>query len=184
MSSSATGGLFAAGLQSMLDGQQRFVRGGLQCFLRVQNFPSTGDFQEVGTVITFTGVGPNGGFTDLFIDPPPEVLDISMHNIGMSGGRIQFGAKKFWISQTFVDNMMQTYPAILDPYNVFRTWDGGVNNTGPQTASVIGLIYGDRLYSIETIHQKPVGGKTVAWEIIANLFEEELAISAGETRIP
>lgn len=180
-----SGGMFGLGIQLMRDGQQRFTRSGFQTFLRVQNFPSSGDFQEVGGVLAISGVGPtNSGYTDIFIDPPPDVVDLSIHNIGMSGGKLMEGAKEFRISHTFVERMMAQYPAILDAYNVFRDWDGGINQTGQQTASTIGIIYADRLYSIESIIPKVTGGRTVLWIIRGNFNELELASPAAEVREP
>ena len=185
MSTPGLGGLFGEGLQMMLDGQQRYVRGGFQCFLRVQNFPPTGAFQELGLQIAATGSMPNGsGFTDILIDPPPEILDVSMHNIGQSGGKLQFGAKIFKISHTFVEVILMTYPAILDSYDVFRDWDGGLNQTGQQTASTIGFIYGDRMYSVEDIKQSVAGGRILEWVVTGNVHELQLASAAGEVRVP
>jgi len=180
-----TGGLFGEGLQLMVDGQQRFIRGGLQCFLRVQNFAPTGDFQELGLTIVASGSGEEGlGFTDIYIDPPPDVIDVSYHDIGISNGKLMFGAKKFQISATFIENILEMYPAILDSYDVLRDWDGGINQTGAQTASIIGLVYGDRMYSIESIFQNITGGKTIQWIVTANVHELQLATASKEVRTP
>src|SRR5580704_7092157 len=102
------GGLFAQGLVMLIDGQTRYVREGQQTFLRLQNFASEGDFQEVGVPYTPTGAPQSTtGFTDIYIEPPPETTDIPDRDIGLSGGRYMFGARKFFISTTFVQNMRQ-----------------------------------------------------------------------------
>src|SRR4051812_16362542 len=107
---------FGYGVRMLLDGQQSFIRSGLTCFLRVQNFAPEGDWQEVGVPFVPTGAeAAKTGFTDLLISPPPEVRDVSTHNIGMSGGKLMFGARYFIISHTFVETVMQQYPEITDP---------------------------------------------------------------------
>src|SRR5271165_1257011 len=138
--------LFGAGVQMLLDGQQNYVRAGLQCFLRLQNFPPQGDWQEVGVPFTPSGAAAGEtGFTDLEILPPPEVLDVSTHDIGLSGGRLQFGARTFYISDTFVENIREKYPEIIYASNVWRNWDAQLvgGNWVNATASVIGIIYDD-----------------------------------------
>jgi hypothetical protein len=175
------GGLYLQGLQDMMDSQQRFMRAGLEVFLRAQNFAPEGNFEEVGVGYTPANVGADqSGFTDILIDPPPEVKAVGSDNKGLDAARMQFGTKLFRISQTFVQNMMQMYPTILDPYNVFRQWDGGTNQTGPQTTSVVGIVYADRLYSIEKIDRDSAGGRTLLWRITATYHENELPTSAGE----
>jgi hypothetical protein len=181
------GGLFLEGVQLLMDGQNRFLRSGLQCSLRVQNFASKGNFQEVGVPYTPdpSVVGADQtGFTDILIDPPPEVKDVKSDNKGLDAVRMQFGSKEFRISHTFVENMQQTYPRILDPYDVFRQWDGGVDNAAPQTASVIGIVYEDRLYSIESINRKSAGARTLTWLIQGTFHENDLPAVAAETIIP
>ena len=171
------GMLFASGLEMLLDGQLRFTRGGLQCFLRAQNFANQGDFQEVGVPFAPTGTdAAQTGYTDILIDPPPAVTAISTHDIGLSGGKLMFGARKFLISDTFVSNMMQQYPGIVDPYDVFRNWDG-------QTP-VIGIIYDNRMFSIEDIMPRELAGQRISWTIKANYIETFIPDPAGEQSQP
>lgn len=184
------GSLFAAGMQMLLDGQQSFIRSSLQCFLRIQNFPSVdgGAAQELG--IPF--VPPAGpataetGFTDLEIIPPPEVKDVSMHNIGMSGGKLMFGARYFIVSNSFVYNTMQKYQEILDPYDVWRNWDGQLidDEVKNQTASVVGIIYDNRLFSIEDIKHKELAGETISWTLTCNATEQQLSNESEEVEQP
>ena len=167
----------------MLDGQQRFIRSGLEVFLRVQNFPPTGNFQEVGVVYAPTGQAAlQTGFTDILIDPPPEVKPVSTHNIGLSNGRLQFGATEFRISGTFVQSIRDVYPAVLTSYDVFRNWDGStfLQTLGTQTASVIGLVYGNWLYSVENIGRRVVGDRTVLWILECNAHELYLTQASSE----
>lgn len=175
-------GFFSEGLQGLIDGQQRYLRPGLEAFLRVQNFPPTGDFQEVG--VPFVPTGPaalKAGFSDILIDPPPEVKSISAHNIGLSNGRLVFGATEFRISGTFVQNIREQYPTVLTAYDVFRNWDGGINQTpDTQTAAVIGIVYSNWMYSIETIGRKVVGDRTVLWVVQGNAHELYLTDASSE----
>ena len=160
---------FGEGLRMLLDGQQRYVRGGLQMWLRLQNFPDSGTFIEVGVPFTPTGTGDSAattGFTDILIDPPPEVKDISMHNIGILAGRLNFGDKTVIISHTFVLNMLQQYPDVTDPFDVFRDWDG-------QTP-VVGIIYQNRMYSIDQIFNNQLGGETISWRLIIRGREKQI----------
>jgi hypothetical protein len=184
------GSLFAAGMQMLLDGQQSFIRSGLQCFLRIQNFAVNdgGDSQELG--IPFVPpAGPETaetGFTDLEIIPPPEVRDVSMHNIGMSGGKLMFGARYFIVSNSFVYHIQEDYPEILDPYDVWRNWDGQLidEEIQNQTASVIGLVYDNRLFSIEDIKHKEIAGETISWTLTCNASERQLDTTAASTEQP
>lgn len=158
------GGLFSAGLEMLLDGQLRYTREGTQCFLRLQNFAPQGDFQEVGVPFTPTGTAlAQSGFTDLFIDPPPAVTQISEHDIGLSAGKLMFGAHRFLVSDTFIENQREQYPNILDQFDVWRNWDG-------QTP-VIGIIYNNRLFSIEDINRRTFAGRTISWLLTANATE-------------
>ena len=171
--------LFSAGLEMLFDGQQRFVRSGLEVFIRCQNFQSEGDFQEVGVPWSPTGTASaNGavGFTDILIDPPPDVKTVSTHDIGLSGGRLMFGAKKFLISHTFVYNMRLQYPAIKDDYDVFRNWDGDT--------PVIGIVNDNRLFSIEEIVPDSIAGRRISWTITANFNEDALVAPAKQVGQP
>lgn len=175
-------GLFAEGFQSLIDGQQRYLRSGLEVFLRVQNFAPSGDFQEVGVPYAPSGQASlQAGFTDMLIDPPPEVVPISAHNIGLSNGRLMQGATKFKISGSFILNIREKYPTVLTSYDVYRNWDGSINQTpNTQTASVIGLIYGNWLYSIESIGRKVIGDRSILWELTCNAQELYLKTNTEE----
>lgn len=164
---------FAQGLEMILDAHLNYTRGALSVYLRVLNFPATGDFIEVGLSYRPTGVDEgNSGFTDILILPPPGTKPMSYFDIGISGGRLQFGARKFYVSDTFVDLVLQTYPKIIGRYNVWRNWDG--DNGIPGSASVVGIIYNNQLYSIVDIGRTEIAGKTINWILTCNSSEEYL----------
>ena len=168
---------FSQGVQILLDGQQQYIRGGLDCYIRVGNFVPSGDFIEVGVPYAPTGAAAlESGFVDILILPPPTTKPVSMRNIALSGGKLMFGARRFTISDTFVEQMLETYPNIQGRYNVFRNWD--------KTASVIGIIYNNQMYSIEDIGRREVAGRTVAWLITCNTHEEYLTDGAEQVDQP
>lgn len=172
-------GLFAAGLSMVLDGQMRYIREGEQCFLRLQNFPNEGDFQEVGVPYAPTGTGSAAnqtGFTDIYIDPPPETTDEPDRDIGLAGAKLMFGSRKFFISHTFVLNMRQLYPGITDDSDVFRNWDG---NT-----PVIGIVYSNQLFSIEDILSREFGGQVISWTVECVGMEPPLVPAAQPQLLP
>jgi hypothetical protein len=102
--------------------------------------------------------GGLSGVFDVLIDPPPDVRDVSLHNIGIMGGRLQFGARTFLISNLFVLNQMEERK-FTDPYQVWRD------------PSVMGLFYNNRLFSIESITHEEVGSETTLWQLICNAPE-------------
>lgn len=168
---------FAQGVQMLYDGQLQYVRGGLECWLRVSNFAPSGDWIEVGVSFSPTGVAAaQTGFVDILIDPPPATVPVGMHNIGMSGGKLMFGARKFFISNTWVDKIAGLYPNIRGRFNVFRDWDG--------TASTLGIIYNNQLYSIEDIGRREIAGQTINWILTCNAEEEYLEPAASESVAP
>lgn len=177
---------FAQGIQMVLDGQQQFLRGGFDCYLRVNNFSPSGDFIEVGVPYTPSGdLALETGFVDIIILPPPATKPMSNHDIGVSGGKLMFGARIFWVSNTFVQQLLDTYPKIKGGYNVFRNWDSPDGT--PQTdgsAYVMGLIYNNQLYSIEDIGRVNVAGVTVNWKLTCNAQEGYLQPGSEEIQQP
>lgn len=154
---------FGAGTQFIFDNFQRFVRSGLKVWLRVKNFPETGDYLEVGVPFAATGTTAVG-FTDYLISPPPNVQDVSMHNIGLLAGRLNFGSRIFTVSHSFVKAQMALMgPSVTDPYAVWRERDGN--------GSVIGLIYNGRLFDIVDPRHREIAGKTISWKLICNALE-------------
>jgi hypothetical protein len=178
-SNSNSGGLFAQGLVMVMDGQARYVREGEECFLRLQNFENQGDFQEVGVPYAPTGTAGAAnqtGFTDILIEPPPIVTDIPDRDIGLSGGKLMFGARTFLISDTFVQNIMQQYPNIPDNSQVWRSWDG--------LTPVIGIVYSNQMFSIEDVLTRELGGRIISWKLNCNAAEQPLVAASQPTLIP
>jgi hypothetical protein len=136
-----------------------YVRNGLPVYLRLRNFP---DLQNNLAVQMGFAISPSGGqlgTTDILIGPPlgppPAVQSLSMHSIGMSEGKLRFGAKEFLISSTFSDNMVRL--------------QGYANETDVWSApNVVGLVTNGALYSIEDIRFEQLAGKTVTWKLLTN----------------
>lgn len=177
---------FAQGIQMLYDGQLNYVRGGLDCYLRVNNFSASGDFIEVGVPYSPTGQASiTTGYVDILILPPPATQALGMHDIGLSGGKLMFGARRFFISNTFVQSMLDTYPNIKGSFNVFRNWDSP-DGTGQTegTAYVQGLIYNNQIYSIEDIGRREIAGKTINWVLQCNTHEEYLEPGSAQVDQP
>ncbi len=148
---------FAEGLRFMVDGQQRFTRAGLEVYLRLQNFPSTGASQELGVPNIAT---QQTGYTDILIDPPPQVTDVSIHNIGMSGGKLRFGARTFQVSHTFVQRIREQNPNVPDDIAVWFNFDGAT--------PVLGIMYENRMHDIVSYTHREVAGETISWRLTCN----------------
>lgn len=155
-----SGGASAWGLRSLADTFLRYFQPGLPCFLRRQQVPAgdgTGQsYDALGFMPAVTGA--LSGVEDIPIDPPPDVREVSLHNIGIMGGKLQFGARRFLISDTFVRKQMELQD-LSDPYQVFRG------------ATVMGIYYNQRLFSIESIVHEDVGGEATLWELTCNSME-------------
>lgn len=166
---------FAQGVQFMLDSQQQFVRAGLPVFLRVSNYTEdeAGDTIQVGVYFAPTGTADTG-FNDILIQPQPWVQDVSLQNIGLNAARLQFGARIFKISNTFVKQQLQLSNMIAanitDPYAVFRGRDG---------KRCLGLYYNSRLFSIESITHQEVAGVTTLWKLVCNAHEIPTTVDGG-----
>jgi len=168
---------FAEGLRILVDNQQRFLRAGLEVFLRLQNFQSQGDFQEEGVPYVPTGTAAiNTGYTDILIDPPPQVTDVSMHNIGMSGGKLLIGARAFVVSHTFVLNMREQYPDIPDDIAVWFDWD--------KQTPVVGIVYENRMHEIVFYTHREVAGETVSWKLTCNRVDVAQDSGAEQSVVP
>jgi hypothetical protein len=154
---------FGAGVRFLQDAHMRFFQGGLQVYLRVKNFDdSQADFVRLG--FQYSPTGQPSGFTDVLITPPPQVVDVSLHNISVSQGRLLFGARHFYISHTFVRQRMATQ-GYTDPYKVFRD------------PLVVGLYYNQRLFSIESLTHQEMSGETVYWDAVCNGQEPAVTVS-------
>lgn len=151
------GGASAWGIRSLADTFLQYFQPGLPVYLRRQQVLNTSnDYSALGFQPTVSG--GLSGFYDTLIQPPADVREVSMHNIGILGGRLNFGARVFVISNKFVIEQMNLL-SYTDPYQVWRD------------EPVIGLYYNQRLFSIESITHEDVGSHTTLWKIIANSNE-------------
>jgi hypothetical protein len=157
------GGASAWGIRSLADTFLRYFQPGMPCYLRMQQVDAAGTpYGQIGFMPAVTGA--MSGFQDILVDPPAEVTEVSLHNIGIMGARLQFGARRFLISNLFVINQMEEQE-LKDPYQVWR---------GPL---VMGLFYNQRLFSIESITHEDIGSETTLWNLVCNSHEA----SAPET---
>lgn len=152
-----TGPKFAFAMQRLIGAQQRYMRSGLPTYLRLKNFPDTQGQQWSQLGFAVTPVSGGHGTVDILIDPPPATSMISVHNIGMSNGKLRFGARLFTISQEFVLKQMAAR-GITDPRLVWID-------------SVVGLITENLLFSIEDIKHRDLSSVPVLWMLTANANE-------------
>lgn len=168
---------FGSGIQWLMDQHQRFVRSGLLVYLRVKNFQESTPETPVVTLevgVPVPDTAGDGGYTDITIQPPPNVTDISMHNLGMAaqaGVRLNFGSKIFTISDSFVQSQMAMIEqefgvTIEDPIDIFRTRGG--------TGNALGLVYQGRMHEILYPRSRQVSGQTISWQITGNAIEQLL----------
>ena len=102
--------------------------------------------------------GCNKGFTDILIDPPPNIEMVSMHNIGQSGGKLRFGARIVTVSQGFVAQQAAAQ-GLTDQNLVWR---------GPQ---VVGLVSESLMFSIVDINHSELSATSVYWYLTCNVSE-------------
>lgn len=155
----AFGGPFIGyGIQRVLDAQLNFVRNTLPVYLRMRNFqPPSGTLAgQLGFAMSPSG--SNVGTTDIEIIPVPAVRMVSIHNIGMSGGKLLFGARTFMLTQTFVQQMLDRF-SLPDGMTLWTS------------ALVVGLVTDGKLFSIDDIGHEEMGGQTIVWTITGNANE-------------
>lgn len=143
--------------RNLQDYMQRFVNAGMPVYLRVKNVVD--DLVPYTTLgFSITGDQVTGGFTDLIIKPPPDVMPINSRNIGFDFAQLQFLPHRFIVSHTFVKRRM-TALGYTDPFQVWRD------------PSVIGFYYNQRLYSLGSIQDVADGGEIINWQIVASANE-------------
>lgn len=142
-------------IRDLLDTRLKTTTPGLKTYLRLRTdtVPNR-EFEEYGFQIVNVGANVN----DILIVPPPSVTPMSMHNIGIVGGRLQFGAHQFDISDTFTRSMLPILK-VTDGYSVWRH------------TSVIGLIYNGSVFSLESVVPKSVNDSIIRWIISGNQIE-------------
>lgn len=156
--------LFGAGIRFLEDQQMQWARAGLRAYLRVKNFNDAGqEYVELGFQFSPSG-NQITGFDDIEILPPPEVREVSLHNIGLNNTRLHFGARYFIVSHSFVLKRMEEL-VYTDPYQVWRD------------PLLVGIIYNSRLFSIESVTHEEVAGETISWALICNAQETEATVT-------
>lgn len=152
---------FACGVQGLLD-QQLGGNNYKPVYLRMRNFaPTEPIIDSPAAQLGFSVPASDGGTTDYLINPLVAYQAVSMFNIGNSGGKLRFGARKFQVSNTFVRKIMTTYPAITHEREV---WEG---------RQTVGLVTDGLLFSIEGIYHDAVSGQPVMWFLTANSNEQK-----------
>jgi hypothetical protein len=146
------------GMERLINTHQNYFRAAFPVYLRLRNFDSvqTQDWAALGF-----SVAPSGrvtGTTDILIAPPPDVMMVSVHNIGQSNGKLRFGARVFLVSQSFV--RCQVTEQGLENQN--SVWNG---------PRVVGLVSEGLLFSIENIAHEELGGSSVSWLLTCNASE-------------
>lgn len=147
---------FGLGIQRLQDALQGYVRATTPVYLRERKFAPVINTQwaQVGFRIAPTG-GEQTGTEDFEIMPAPSMMTMSLHNIGMSGGKLRFGAKQFLISASWV-RQRQAATGVPNPKNVF---DG---------QQVLGIVNEGMLYSIEDIQHEVAAGTITSWILVCN----------------
>lgn len=144
------------GIQRILDAQLGFVRNSLPVWVRTRNFvvpPNTTLAGQLGFAISPTG--SNVGTTDTLMQPPPAVRMVSMHNIGMSGGKLRMGARIFIFTPTSVQSVMGLV-GVTDILSLVTS------------KQFVGLVTDGKLFSVEDIAHEEIAGVTVEVSLTAN----------------
>lgn len=146
------------GMRYLMDAYQRYMRAQLPVYLRIKNFLDTQNqgYSQLGFRISPSGSAT--GITNILIDPPCSWQMVSLRNIGMSDGKLRFGARYFMVSQTFV-LAQQAALGLSDPKLVFE---------GAQT---VGLVTENLLFSIEDTSHEAAGGQIISWILTCNANE-------------
>jgi hypothetical protein len=158
-------GFSAWGLRRAQDNWLRFVKPGLRAYLRIMNHVVDESGAEEWAAYGFqhpVDVTDPSGVTDLEINPPPDVRAMSLHNIGLNAAKLYFGAHEFTISHTWVLRRMVDM-GTDDPYQVFRN------------QQVVGLVYNNRVFSIESVQADSVNNEIIQWSVVGNMLEPKEA---------
>jgi hypothetical protein len=147
------------GIQRLIDAQQRFVQNSRTPInIRLRNFtlPQQDLYAQLGYSISPSGSAT--GMTDVQILPPPATRLISMHTIGMSSGKLLFGAREFVISGSFVDAQQKAL-GLSSPDKLW--WCN----------QFVGIFAYGILFTVVDYAPEEIGGKSVVWTIRANASE-------------
>lgn len=151
---------FGYGTQRLLDAFQRYTRAAHPIYYRYKLFAdpqSTSQAAAMGFSVSPSGSVPTGT-NDILLDPPPSYSMVSIHNIGMSAGKLRFGARMFIVSQS-VTSGLQTQLNLASQELVWR---------GSQ---IVGLVTDNLLFSVEDYKHGELAGATIVWELTCNSNE-------------
>jgi hypothetical protein len=148
---------FACGLQSLIDFQFNMAKSGGPAWLRVRNFSDVQQDEAIQLGFDLTPDGGKGGVgtSDIRILPQPGIENLSMHSIGMSMGKLLFGARKFTISHTFVAQAVQA----LRLKQWRDVWEAPM---------IVGIVTENVLFSIDSVAHTDVAGTPIIWELLCN----------------
>ncbi len=144
-------------IKDLLDNRLRFTEPGMTTYLRTlvtDVKQGSAEFEEYG----FQVPDVKSDVVDIEITPPASVAPVSMHNIGLNETRLEFGAHRFDVSHSFVEDMMESF-GVDNGYGVWRH------------PSVVGIVYNGSLFSLESIVPLAVGGEIIRWTIVGNQKE-------------
>ena len=148
------------GLRRLIDQQMRYVnaaRGPI--YMRFRNFDPPQDSMYAQLGYTISPSGSATGTTDVLINPPPGTKLVSMHNIGMSSGKLRFGARDWVISHTFI-GLQQLALGLATPEELWLS------------KKLVGIVGYGVLWSIELYASDDVGGVPVVWTLSCNANEQ------------
>lgn len=162
------GGYSNFGIRRTLDGIGRFAGKAFPAYLRIQatsenTVDQNATFAQFGFQVSASG---QTVATDVLITPPPLVTEVSMRDIGLNSAQLQFGAKNFKISHTFVaaqqvaNNYLEPGTGLPDFYRVFRD------------STVIGVWYNSRIGKIVSVTHEDIGQLPWTWNLIVNFQEQ------------
>jgi len=147
----------------LIDAQMRYLNAArVPVFMRFRNFtpPDNQMYAQLGYVINPPSPEPlTTGTTDVQITPTPGTRMVSMHNIGMSQGKLRFGARDFTISQSFVA-LQQLALGLATPDQLWLS------------QQFVGLVAYGVLWTVEMYASDDVGGVPVVWTCTCNANEQ------------
>ena len=156
------GGVSNFGMRRSMDMVSRFDRAGLPVYLRV-TVPSADPSQDEFAQFGFQAAASGALVTqDVLIDPPPQVKQVSLHDIGLNSAQLSFGSRTFKISHSWVIVRQQ-----LKGY-----WEPGTQQPDFTRVfidpSVVGIWTDGRLFKIVSITHEDLGGRQWMWDIIGD----------------
>lgn len=148
------------GMRRTMDVASKFYEAGLPVYLRVKLDTQVQDtaYVQFGFQVAASG---NTVTQDLLLDPPPQVEEVSLHDIGLNTAQLQFGSRHFYISHTWVKARQEemSYQDAAGQPDFYRVF---------QDKSVVGLYYNSRLFTLNSITHEDLAGAPWLWHIVAS----------------